>query len=406
MTQPRRPPFVTFTRTTAVRHKDVSLDNAVDLSESTEPNESEVHPPNLEDTVRLLEQRRIWLSFTLTALLILGCVYTLYFAEGFFAPVFLAVVFNFFLSPFVRALTKIRIPEAVGAVVVMLFGCAILAFFVYELSGPLSEWLERAPQVISNISADIQRFKKPVEKVTQAGEQVSRITQVNAAEQAKKPPAQVVVTPPGPFDGLLTKTRETVWGAVVFLVMLYFLLSSGDLFLRKLIHVLPRFEDKKRAVLIMREIENHISKYLITVAIINACLGTAGALVFWALGMPNPALWGALGFLLNFIPYLGALTEMIVVGVVASATFPNLGHALLVPAAYLGLGTLEANLITPYIMGRRMTLNPVVVFAAVTFGGFLWGILGVFLAVPALVMLKIFCDHIESLAPIGEFLGN
>ena len=156
----------------------------------------------------------------------------------------------------------------------------------------------------------------------------------------------------------------------------------------------------------MREIENHISKYLITVAIINACLGTAGALVFWALGMPNPALWGALGFLLNFIPYLGALTEMIVVGVVASATFPNLGHALLVPAAYLGLGTLEANLITPYIMGRRMTLNPVVVFAAVTFGGFLWGILGVFLAVPALVMLKIFCDHIESLAPIGEFLGN
>ena len=144
---------------------------------------------------------------------------------------------------------------------------------------------------------------------------------------------------PGVTDGLFSKTRDAVLELVVFLVMLYFLLSSGDLFLRKLIHVLPRFEDKKRAVTIMRQIEDHISKYLLTVAMINACLGVAGALAFWALGMPNPALWGGLAFLLNFIPYVGALAEIVIVGLVAAATFPHFSHAMLVPACYLGIAT-------------------------------------------------------------------
>jgi predicted PurR-regulated permease PerM len=265
--------------------------------------------------------------------------------------------------------------------------------------------VDRTPEIMSNISTEFQRLKKPVEKVTQATEQVSKMAQVGTSTQGKKP-AEVELKRPAIIDGWFSKTRDAVLELVVFLVMLYFLLSSGDLFLRKLIHVLPRFEDKKRAVLIMRQIEDHISKYLLTVAMINACLGAAGGLAFWALGMPNPALWGALAFLLNFIPYLGALAEILIVGLVAIATFPHLSHALLLPACYLGLATIEANLFTPYIMGRRMTLNPVVIFVAVTFGGFLWGILGVFLAVPTLVMLKIFCDHIEPLAPIGEFLGS
>ena len=367
--------------------------------------ETEVKQPNLEQTGRALERGRVWQSFALTALLILACLYSLYFAEVFLAPVVLALVFNFFLSPSVRALAKVHVPEAAGAALVMLAGLAVFGFLAYELAGPFSEWVNRAPDVIAKISSEVQKFKKPVERVTQASEQVSKIADVTAGDSNKKK-TQVAVASPVPFEGFVSKTRDVAWGLVVFFVMLYFLLSSGDLFLRKLIHVLPRLEDKKRAVLILRDIENHISKYLITVALINACLGSAAGLVFWTLGMPNPGLWGALGFLLNFIPYLGALTEIVIVGVAAMATFPNLGHALLIPAAYLGLAILEANLFTPYIMGRRMTLNPVVVFVAVTFGGFLWGILGVFLAVPALVMLKIFCDHIEPLAPIGEFLGS
>jgi predicted PurR-regulated permease PerM len=380
----------------------VSAPNILGLDES---NDTEVQKPSLQETANALEQRQGVRSLALTGLLLLACFYTLYLAEEFFAPLVLAIVFNFFLSPFVRVLGKIRIPEAAGAGIVMLACLGAMGLLIYEFSGPVTDWVERAPRIMSNISAEFQKVKKPVDKVTQATEQVSKMAQVGTPDQGKKP-AEVELKRPGITDGLFSKTRDAILELVVFLVMLYFLLSSGDLFLRKLIHVLPRFEDKKRAVMIMRQIEDHISKYLLTVAMINACLGVAGALAFWALGMPNPALWGGLAFLLNFIPYVGALAEIVIVGLVAAATFPHFSHALLVPACYLGIATVEANFFTPYVMGRRMTLNPVVIFVAVTFGGFLWGILGVFLAVPALVMLKIFCDHIGPLAPIGEFLGS
>ena len=380
----------------------MSAQNILGLDET---DDTEVQEPSLQETANALEKRQGVRSLALTGLLLLACFYTLYLAEAFFAPLVLAIVFNFFLSPFVRMLCKLRIPEAAGAGIVMLGCLSAMGFLIYEFSGPVTEWVERAPRIMSNISAEFQRVKKPVDKVTQATEQVSKMAQVGTPDQGKKP-AEVELRRPGVTDGLFSKTRDAILELVVFLVMLYFLLSSGDLFLRKLIHVLPRFEDKKRAVTIMRQIEDHISKYLLTVAMINACLGVAGGLAFWALGMPNPALWGGLAFLLNFIPYVGALAEIVIVGLVAAATFPHFSHALLVPACYLGIATVEANFFTPYVMGKRMTLNPVVIFVAVTFGGFLWGILGVFLAVPALVMLKIFCDHIGPLAPIGEFLGS
>jgi len=381
----------------------VATQDVLGLDESTD---AEVQQPSIQETANALEKGQGVRSVALTGLLLLACFYTLYLAEGFFAPLVLAIVFNFFLSPFVRMLGKLRIPNAAGAGIVMVACLGIMAFLVYEFSSPVSDWLERAPDVLSNLSTEFQKLKKPVAKMTQATEQVTKIADVATPDTGKKPPAQVELKRPALTDGLFSKTRDIVLELVVFLVMLYFLLSSGDLFLRKLIHVLPRLEDKKRAVMIMREIEDHISKYLLTVAMINACLGAAATLAFWALGMPNPALWGGLAFVLNFIPYLGALTEIIIISLVAAATFPHLSHALLVPASFLGIATIEGNFLTPYVMGRRMTLNPVVIFASITLGGFLWGILGVFLAVPALVMLKIFCDHIVPLASIGEFLGS
>jgi predicted PurR-regulated permease PerM len=367
--------------------------------------EAAVRPPNIEATAEVLERNRSWPNFAVTALLVLACIYTLYVGKEFLAPVAFAIVFNLLLSPLVRALKTIHIPEALGAAIVMLAGLSLAALAIYELSGPVSEWVGRAPQILDNISSDLQRWKKPMEKVTRASERVGQLAQVTPTSPSKKT-TEVEVKSPGILSGIIAKTRDVVFGLLVFFILLYFLLSSGDLFLRKLIHVLPRLQDKKRAVLISREIEDHISRYLITVTGINACLGLGGTLVFWAFGMPNPILWGALAFVLNFVPYLGAFTEIVIVGLVAAATFPNLGRALSVPAAYLGLATLEANLFTPFVMGRRMTLNPVIIFASVVFGGFLWGILGVFLAVPALVMLKIFCEHVTPLAPIAEFLGR
>jgi predicted PurR-regulated permease PerM len=240
--------------------------------------------------------------------------------------------------------------------------------------------------------------------VEQVSKATDRLTEPPPAPGPK--PQAVIIQRPPLLESLIAQGWSVLFGFAVLVILLYFLLASGDLFLRKLIHVLPRFEDKKRAVTIAREIEFQISRYLVTAALINAGLGTAGGLVFWLIGVPNPAVWGMMGAVLNFIPYLGALTTVTIVTLVATATFPSLGHALLAPAAYLALASIEGNFVTPYIMGRRLTLNPVVIFVGLTFWGWLWGIPGALLAVPMLVMFKIFCDHTEPLAAIGEFLGK
>lgn len=344
-------------------------------------------------------------SLALTGLFILACFYTLYFARDFFFPIVLAVIFMFLLSPLVRALKTVHIPEFVGAAIIILGLFAVLAGVFFEFSGPVTQWVATMPAIGEKLQTVLKKFERPLGQVNKAGEQMQRLTTLGPADK-QRPPQQVEIKPPRLIDGLFSRTWSFMFSFTFVVILLYFLLASGDLFLRKLIHVLPRFQDKRKAVQIAREVEDNISTYLITVAMINTCLGTAGAVAFWLLGMPDPWLWGALGALLNFIPYLGALIVICVTGLVAAVTFPSLGHALLVPGAYLGLSVIEGNFISPWVVGRRLTLNPVVIFIALTFWGWLWGIPGALMAVPMLAMLKIFCDHIEPLAPIGEFLGH
>ena len=168
---------------------------------------------------------------------------------------------------------------------------------------------------------------------------------------------------------------------------------------------MPTFKDKRSAVEIIRGIEDHISYYLFTVTLINIGLGLSIALALYLLGMPNPLLWGTLATILNFIPYLGAITGGLLVLVVAAITFESLELVLLAPGIYLSLTSLEGSFITPLILGQRLTLNPIVIFVSLIFWGWLWGIAGALIAVPMLVCFKILCDRIEPLESIGDFLG-
>ena len=375
------------------------------MPEILENTSNETKPDKLgrEETKRLFGGRMGVKSFSLTGLFVLACLCSLYVAREFLIPIVLAIVFTFLFNPVVRALNRLRIPlfAASAVVIVGFFACIVLMF--YELSGPLADWMDRIPEISAKLNQQLDHFKSPVQKVTQATEQVRDLADGSANRKA---PQQVELKKPSALSGLFSKTYSFAFGLLEMVILLYFLLGSGDMFLRKLIHVLPRLEDKKRAAQIAREIEDSISRYLLTVAMINAGLGAAAALVFWALGVPNPMLWGAVGCILNFIPYVGALTTIGIVTLIATATFPTLGHALTVPASYLGLALVEGSIITPWIVGRRMTLNPVVILAGLAFWSWMWGIVGALLAVPMLVMLKILCDHIEPLAPIGEFLGQ
>jgi predicted PurR-regulated permease PerM len=277
----------------------------------------------------------------------------------------------------------------------------ILGVGVYELSGPVSDWMQQAPASLRKLERRVRDLKKPVQTVSKATEQVEKIAQVGGGA-----PASQVTSAPTLGARLLSQALDVAVSGVSLFILLYFLLAAGDMFLRKLIKVLPRLDDKKRAVDIARQIETEISAYLSTVTLINVALGLAvWGLMAW-IGLPNPLLWGVMATVFNYIPYLGPLTVLAVLAGVGFLTFDDLPHALLPPGAFAALTFVEGYLLTPMVLGRRLTLNPVVIFLALSFWGWLWGIAGAVMAVPIMVVFKIFCDHSEPLAPIGEFLGN
>ena len=368
------------------------------VKQSTPPRQ-----PNLEDTSQLFPGPFGIRSLALTGLFLLACFYTLYFARDFFLPVVLALLLNFLLAPLVRFGKRFRLPAALTAALVIAAVFAALGILVYQLSGPLAEWLERAPEIGAKLQSKVQPLQQAMKRISKVNDQIEGLRTVKTGQQL---PQRVELKPPSLLDLVFSGTSKLVLSSLVVVVLLFFLLASGDLFLSKLVHVLPTLSDKKKAVQIAREVEENISKYLFTITLINAGIGVASGLLFWAFGLPNPALWGAVAGVLNFIPTVGSLSVALIITLVATVTFPSLPHALLVPAAYLGLTVTMGTFVSPLIMGQRLTLNPVVIFLGLSFWGWLWGIPGALLAVPMLAMFKIFCDHIEPLAPIGEFLGH
>lgn len=340
-------------------------------------------------------------SLALSGLFILAAFYTLYLARAFFLPIVLALLLNFLFSPVVRMLKRLRIPEGLGAGLVVFGLLGALVLGVYQLSGPAYEWAQKAPQTMRRLESKLREFKKPVQTMSKATEQVEKMTQVGG----KQPPT-VEVRTESLGERVFSRATDLVVNGLIMFILLFFLLASGDLFLRKLIRVLPSLADKKKAVDIARQIETDISTYLVTITIINVGLGAAVWGITTLLGVPNPLLWGVLAMVTNYIPYLGAIIMIVILAMVGFLTFKDTTQALMVPLSFVGLNILESYLVTPMVLGRRLTLNPVVIFLALTFWGWLWGITGALLAVPIMVVFKIFCDHSEPLRPLGEFLGD
>lgn len=381
----------------------LALEESSELRDRSASPPGEIESPSLANLESAMETQPAVRSLAATLLVIIATFYTLYFARAFFLPVTFGLLLNLLLSPFVRTLKRARIPYPIGAAIVVLSIVAVVAVGGYFLAEPAQEWVTKAPQSVAAANVKLRKLRRPMEQVTKSADQMAR-----AATTGSSTPRVQEVTLAGPtlMDRVVGASETFLAGALETLVLLYFLLASGDLFLQKLTKMLPEFRDKKKAVAIARETETSISMYLTTVALINVCEGGVVALVMWALGMPNPVLWGVLVLFLEFIPYLGALVMVGVLTLAALSTFDSVGHTIAVPASYLAINLLQAYLVTPLLLGKRLTLNPVAILMGLILWWEIWGVAGAFIAVPLLATFKILCDHIETLAPVGEFLGD
>jgi predicted PurR-regulated permease PerM len=375
-----------------------------DYDDREEPVAAPQPQPDVEDLTAFLQGPLDVRSLSLSILMILAIGGMLYIARAVIMPIVLALLLSFLLSPLVRGLARLRLPEPVGAAVVLLAIVGMLALGSYGLWEPATRWFQRLPQSISQLEVKMRSVKQSVEDFSQATQKVEKMTKMEGG--AASPTLKVEVQRPSLTGTVLNQTLGLAATAGAVTILLYFLLASGDLFLLKLVRILPRLADKKIAVTIVHEVQHDISYYLLTITLINAGLGTAVGLAMFGLGMPNPLLWGVMAAVFNFIPYLGAVASMIILTIVAVLTFDDLGRALLVPSVFILLTAMEGSFITPTIVGHRLTLNPVAIFIWLTIWGWLWGVPGMLLAVPLLAALKIVCDHVRPLNPIGEFLGD
>jgi predicted PurR-regulated permease PerM len=337
-------------------------------------------------------------------LFILALFYTFYFARSFLLPIVLAVLLSLILYPAVRWLKRIAIPEPMGAAIVVLTLSGVLGTALYQLFEPASDWLAKMPRITEQIERKLWNVRKSMQEVSKAAQKVEALTNVDGQAAQRQP--QVVSREPSLMSRVMTGTQNMLIATGATLVLLFFLLASGDLFMRKLVRVLPTLTDKKKAVGLARTIQSAMAQYLFTITCINVGLGVATALLMQLLGMPNPLLWGVMVALFNFIPYVGAAVSGIILTIVAFVTFSDLNDILLVPLLYFALETIEGQFITPYLTGRSLTLNPVMIFVSMLLWAWLWGVVGALMAVPILMTLKIFCDHIDSLQGVGEFVSG
>lgn len=327
-------------------------------------------------------------------------------ARDFMMPVTMALLLFFVFTPLRRFALRRGVPEWITALGVTIGILALVGIIALAASGPINKAAANMPTISSQLEEKFQGLRESFRGLEEAAEKIDEAQEVDEAEDGATPEITVRTEGESTLESV-AKFTPTLLGQTFFtLILLFFLMSSGDLLYLKIVQSFDSMRDKRTAYLALREIEDSLGSYLGAITIINAALGLAVGLAMWAWGMPGAILFGLGAFVLNFIPYLGAIAGVAISFVVAMIVMPGIFWPAMVAASYLALTSLEGQLITPYFVSRRLQMNTVVVFLAVALWAWLWSVLGMVIAVPVLVVLRVLAEHIPGWEKFGNFLAG
>ncbi|HEY4171655.1 MAG TPA: AI-2E family transporter [Rhodopila sp.] len=338
-------------------------------------------------------------TFFLGGLFFIACMAVLYVAAEIVLPLLLAIVLKLLLQPLVRLLEDFHIPRAIGAIVSVLLVLLAFGGTISLLAGPAAAWAGKLPDAIPKLKAGLSFLQDPIDAVQGMMKQIEGL-----AGEGGPPSPGPGIRPFTLVGAVLSGSATATSGLFTTLLILFYLLVSGETFLRRAVEILPRFKDKRQAVELSLHIERDVSVYLLTVSCLNAIVGIATGCMMWACGVANPVLWGTVAFVLNFVPILGAMVGLVVFLMVSVLSLGVTWWALLPVGLYFGIHVLEGEFATPMLLARRFTINPVALILALIFWYWMWGVPGAILAVPLLAIIKIVCDDLRPLRAFGHLL--
>lgn len=342
------------------------------------------------------------MSWPLVGIFVILAIGALKIGSTLVLPIVVSALFALLLGGPVRWLRRHGVKESIGAGLVVFGAVALLGLGIYFLSAPAAEWLQKAPQSLSQAERKLRKLVKPFETIQQTAEKVERVTTPDASNGTQK----VEIAQPGLLKRAQGTSIALAGGVLTVVFLTYFLLATGELFRHKLAAVLPSRRERARVADALAEIELQMSRYLFLTTVINAVVGLLTWGVLALIGMPNAALWGAVAGVLNFIPYIGAIVTLGLIGAAGLVSFDAPKMAFVAAGAFLVINMIESNLVTPAVLGKKLPLNVVALFVGLLFWGWIWGVTGAVLAVPLTVMMKIICDHVEGLEKVGVFLDS
>ena len=334
----------------------------------------------------------------------LGILYTLYVAHQIVLPIILAVMTSLLLSPLVKkAYVKWRIPRVISSLVFVLLVLAAIVGITLAVATPALKWVEEVPQEISRLLVGESEISRQIARVTESAEQVER--SVEELSETEQQPTTVVLQTDSWRSQLMTKARNGIAGLALALALTYFLLVSGDRLIHNFIRQLP-IEQRKTVLRMTHESQHQIAQYLGVLGLSNLVVGTTTGLICWAVGLPDPAVWGLVAGLARFIPYLGNILSISLLTIVSVVSLDELWMMAIAPLGFLGLTTLVGLFIEPWIHGFRMAINPVIIFVSIFFWGWLWGPVGVLLAVPLMTVIQVVLKQIPKLRPVYKVIAR